>query len=57
VFKDRKLRKQKVLLIGEKKNDWISQWWKQFNKFRKHKPKQKGHPHPWRDGTQPSQVC
>ncbi len=32
-------------------------WWRQFNKFKKHKPKQKGHPHPWRDGTQLGWVC
>ncbi len=22
-----------------------------------HKPRQKGHPHPWTDGIKPSQVC
>jgi hypothetical protein len=29
-----------------------SLWWRQFNKFRKYKLGSKGHPHPWRDGTQ-----
>jgi hypothetical protein len=54
VFKDRKPRKTKIVVEEEKKNNLRNQWWKQFNKFKKHRPKQKGHPCPWRDGTQPS---
>ncbi len=46
-----------MLLIGRKKNDLKNQWWKQFNKFIKYRPRQKGHPHPWKDGTQLGWVC
>jgi len=27
------------------------------NIFKKQRPKQKGHPHPWRDGTQLGRIC
>jgi hypothetical protein len=57
VFKDRKPIKTKSGVSWEKKNGRRNQWWKQFNKFRKQIPKQKGHPHPWRDGTQLGQIC
>ncbi len=52
VSKHKEPKKQQMLLIGRKNNGLKSQWWKQFNKFRKHKPRQKGHPHPRGDGTQ-----
>jgi hypothetical protein len=28
-----------------------------IQQIQKHRPKQKGHPHPWKDGTQLGQVC
>jgi hypothetical protein len=28
-----------------------------IQQIQKHKPKHKGHPHPWRDGTQLGRVC
>ncbi len=57
VFKDREPRKTKSV-IDQEKDKWLkNQWWRQFNRFRKHRPRHKGHLHPWKDGTQLGQVC
>jgi hypothetical protein len=47
--------KQRVLLIGRKKKVEVNG--EDNSRFRKQKPRQKGHPHPWRDETQHGQVC
>jgi hypothetical protein len=57
VFEDREPRKIKSVVDWGKKRILRSQWWRQFNKFRKYKLRQKDHPHPWRDGTQLGRVC
>jgi hypothetical protein len=44
VLKDKEPRKTKSI--------FDPQWWRQFNKFKKQKPRSKGHPHPWGNGTQ-----
>jgi len=56
VFKDKKNQgKQIVLLIGKRRIvEEVNGGNNSTFKFRKHKPKPKGHPHLWRDGTQPS---
>jgi hypothetical protein len=57
VFKDKEPRKAKIATDWEKEEQLRKSMVRQYNKLKKHKPKQKGHPHPWRDGTQLGWVC
>ncbi len=43
-----------MLLIREKKMAEKVNGGENATYLKKHRPVQKGHPHPWKDGTQPS---
>ncbi len=52
VFKDKELRKANIV-VNQDKEEQLKKWvqWKQFNKSRTNNLRQKGHSHPWRNGT------
>jgi len=52
VFKDRGPRKTKNDVEWEKEELLKKSMVETIQKFKRHKPRQKGHPHPWKDGTQ-----
>jgi hypothetical protein len=52
VFKDRELRKAKSV-ADWKKEEWLKKsMMETIQQIHKTRPKQKGHPHPWKDGKQ-----
>ncbi len=57
MFKDREPKKAKNATDWEKKTVEEVNGGNNSTYSKKHKPIKKGHPHPWRDRTQPGQVC
>ncbi len=57
VFKDREPRKANNATNWEKE-EWLkNSMVETIQQIQKNKPRQWGHPHAWRDGTQHGQVC